>query len=70
MNTTVKGLLSDFLRAAIIVAAILAIVAANASALHVPAAWVGYVAIAAGIVNSAIGLVKPYAVAAVTGKPR
>lgn len=61
MNQTLKGILADFVRAGGVVAAILAIVLANASGLHVPATWVAYISVAAGIVNAAIGYLSPYA---------
>ncbi len=67
LNPTLKGLLSDFVRVGTLVAAVLVVILNSATGLNVPAQWVAYVAIAAGILNAALGYAKPYVVAAVKG---
>ncbi len=71
MNPTLKGAITDFVRAGAIIAAIVAIFVAAAPSLNVPPAWIGYIGVAAGIVNSLVGILRPYAsdaVAAIRGK--
>lgn len=57
----IAGVAADFIRAGAIVAAVLAIVLANASTLSVPASWVAWVSVTAGVVNAVVGILKPYA---------
>lgn len=65
LNLNIKGIVSDVLRVAIGVAAVLTVVINAAPSLHVPAADVAYVAALAGAVNAIIGILKPAATAAV-----
>lgn len=71
MNKTFKGVITDFVRAGAIVAAVVAIFVAAAPHLNVPTSWVAYVAAAAGVINSLVGILRPYAspvAAAVLGR--
>ncbi len=67
LNPKLKGLLSDFVRVGTLVAAVLVIVLNASSSLSVPAQWIAYVSLVAGILNAALGYAKPYVVAAVKG---
>mgnify|MGYP001615834518 CR=1 FL=1 len=71
MSLNVKSIVSDVLRVAVGVAAVLVVVLQLGTSLHVPASDVAYVSLLAGAVNAVIGVLKPYAstaVAKVTGK--